>query len=64
MNRLAGESKALIFLSSDLEEIVEMCDRILVIYRGRLTHSFAHGEIDADRLLSAASGARDMEAAS
>lgn len=64
MNRLAGEGKALIFLSSDLEEIVEMCDRILVIYRGRLTHSFARGEIDADRLLSAASGAREMEVAS
>ena len=64
MNRLAGEGKALVFLSSDLEEIVEMCDRILVIYRGQLTHDYARGDIDADRLLSAASGARDLEAAS
>lgn len=56
MNRLAAEGKALIFLSSDLEEIAEMCDRILVIYRGEITSEHRHGEIDADRLLAAASG--------
>ncbi|RDE10403.1 sugar ABC transporter ATP-binding protein [Pelagibacterium lacus] len=58
MNRLASEGKALIFLSSDLEEIVEMCDRVLVIYRGALIGEYQRGEIDADRLLAAASGAQ------
>jgi len=57
MNRLAGEGKALIFLSSDLEEITEMCDRILVIYRGEFIAEYRQGEIDADRLLAVASGA-------
>ncbi|MBO0904262.1 sugar ABC transporter ATP-binding protein [Jiella sp. MQZ13P-4] len=57
MNRLAEEGKALIFLSSDLEEIVEMCDRTLVIYRGEMIADYARGDIDADRLLAAASGA-------
>lgn len=56
MNRLAAEGKALIFLSSDLEEISEMCDRILVIYRGEITSEHRHGEINADLLLAAASG--------
>jgi len=57
MNRLATEGKALIFLSSDLEEITEMCDRILVIYRGELIGEYKHGEIDSDQLLAVASGA-------
>ncbi|KIX16288.1 sugar ABC transporter ATP-binding protein [Paracoccus sp. 228] len=57
MNRLAAEGKALVFLSSDLEEIVEMCDRTLVIHRGELIGEYAKGDIDADRLLAAASGA-------
>ncbi|MCB1444360.1 MAG: sugar ABC transporter ATP-binding protein [Rhizobiaceae bacterium] len=57
MNRLASEGKALVFMSSDLEEISQMCDRILVIYRGKLINEFKHGDIDADQLLAAASGA-------
>ena len=63
MNRLAGEGAALIFLSSDLDEITEICDRILVIHRGRLTHEFRRGEVDSERLMAAASGARDLPAA-
>lgn len=58
MNRLAAERKALIFMSSDLEEIIEMCDRVLVIYRGELIGEYRRGETDADRLLAAASGAQ------
>ncbi|RVV97084.1 sugar ABC transporter ATP-binding protein [Mesobaculum littorinae] len=61
MNRLAAEGKSMIFLSSDLEEIVEMCDRTLVIYRGELIGEYAKGDIDADRLLAAASGAASDE---
>ncbi len=58
MNRLAGEGAAILFLSSDLEEIAEICDRALVIYRGRITREFRRAELDSDRLLAAASGAR------
>ncbi|MEP3279882.1 MAG: sugar ABC transporter ATP-binding protein [Stappiaceae bacterium] len=57
INRLAGEGKAIVFVSSELDEMVEMCDRILVIYRGAIIEEFAKGEIDSDRLLAVASGA-------
>ena len=60
MNRLAEEGAALVFLSSDLEEITEICDRVLVIHRGRITHEFRRGEVDRERLMAAASGARDL----
>lgn len=63
MNRLAGEGKALIFVSSELDEMVEMCDRILVIYRGQIIDDFKRGEVDGDRLLAVASGASLQEQA-
>ncbi len=59
MNRLVGEGAALLLLSSDLDEVVAMCDRVLVMHRGKLLQTFAKGEVTADQLLAAASGARD-----
>lgn len=59
MNRLATEGKGLVFVSSDLEEISRMCDRVLVIYRGELIREYSRGEVDADQLLATASGAAD-----
>lgn len=61
INRLAGEGKGLIFVSSDLEETVEMCDRILVIYKGNIVGEYNCGEIDSDRLLAVASVASDYQ---
>ncbi len=65
INRLAGEGKGLIFVTSDLEEAVEMCDRILVIYKGAIVGEYDKGEIDSNALLAVASGASaDQKAAS
>lgn len=58
LNRLASEGAAILFLSSDLLELAGFCDRVLVVYRGELTHEFQADELDSDVLLSAASGAR------
>lgn len=57
LNRLAAEGAAILFNSSDLEELVGMCDRVLVVYRGKMTSVFQKDELDSDRLLAAASGA-------
>ena len=57
INRLAGEGKGLIFISSDLEEAVEMCDRILVMYKGKIVGTYQKGEVDGNSLLAIASGA-------
>ncbi|KQQ35690.1 sugar ABC transporter [Rhizobium sp. Leaf306] len=60
LNRLAAEGAAILFMSSDLLELVGICDRVLVVYRGELTHEFQAGDVDSDRLLAAASGARSQ----
>ncbi|CCO46467.1 putative Monosaccharide-transporting ATPase [Vibrio nigripulchritudo SOn1] len=56
INRLAGEGKSIVFVSSDFEEVTQMCDRVLVIYKGEMIAEYRKGEINAEELLAAASG--------
>jgi ABC-type sugar transport system ATPase subunit len=43
-NRLADEGMALLFTSSEIEETLGLCDRVLVVYNGRVIREFARGE--------------------
>jgi D-xylose transport system ATP-binding protein len=54
INRLAGEGKAVAMVSSELPELMGMCDRIVMMQRGRMTGAFKRGEFDATRLMAAA----------
>jgi ribose transport system ATP-binding protein len=47
----AGQGAGLLILSSDLREIWETCDRILVMRRGRIVSEALHHEISEERLL-------------
>ena len=40
MRRLAAEGMAIIFVTSDLEEVMSLSDRILVMSNGRITGEF------------------------
>ena len=57
VNRLSSEGKGLIFVSSDIQEAIEMCDRIVVMYKGLIVGTFNKGEADGNTLLAIASGA-------
>ncbi len=46
----ADEGVAVLLVSTELEEILELADRISVIFRGRLIGTMARSEIDLDRL--------------
>ncbi|WP_329255237.1 hypothetical protein OG417_13835 [Actinoallomurus sp. NBC_01490] len=37
----AGEGKAVLLASTDLAELVDLCDRVLVFRRGRITEEIA-----------------------
>ena len=41
---LAREGMAVIVVSSDLEEVIGLSDRVLVLARGRLQGTLRHGE--------------------
>ncbi len=49
------EGQGVLMISSDLNEVVQECDRILVMYKGRLTGEFEHGA-SRHSLMAAATG--------
>ncbi len=51
---LAAEGKALVIVSSDLEELLETCDRIAVMSAGRLVETFSRGDWSEERIMQAA----------
>ncbi len=57
---LAREGKALVIVSSDLDELFETCDRIAVISAGRLVATFARDEWSQEKIMQASfSGYQD-----
>ncbi len=53
LGELAAAGAAILVLSSDLMELQGICDRILVMYRGRLTRQLVPAETTADEILAA-----------
>lgn len=56
MNSLAEEGRAIIMISSDMEEILGMSDRIVVLYEGRKTGELTKDQFSQSRVLELASG--------
>lgn len=59
MIELARRGAAVIFISSDFEEIAGMSDRIAVMHKGRINKLFQPGEATPETLLYWASGSAD-----
>ncbi|NUU24723.1 MAG: sugar ABC transporter ATP-binding protein [Streptomycetaceae bacterium] len=51
---LAAQGKALLVVSSDLPELMGICDRILVLSRGRIAGDVPRSQFDSNRILSLA----------
>jgi len=60
MSRLAAEGLGIIMVSSELPELLNMCDRILVLCEGRLTGEFRHGEVTQEMILEAATSREEV----
>ncbi len=54
LGRLAAEGRAILVVSSELPELMHLCDRILVLSRGRLAGEVARAEFSEERILSLA----------
>lgn len=54
MNELVGRGMAIIMISSELPELLAMCDRLVVLARGRIRDEFSRDEASAERLMRAA----------
>jgi len=62
LDALAARGKALVVVSSDLRELMQLCDRIGVMRAGRLIHIFQRDGWSQDALLAAAFGESDESA--
>jgi ribose transport system ATP-binding protein len=51
---LAGKGKAILFVSSDLKELMAVCQRILVLSAGRVAGTFARGQWTEEAIMAAA----------
>ena len=51
MNELAARGMAIIMISSEMPEIVNMCDRILVMNDGKITGELDRSEFDQEKIL-------------
>jgi len=54
LGELAGRGKAIVVVSSDLLELMGLCDRIAVMSAGRLAATFARGTWTQDKIMQAA----------
>lgn len=56
LQRLAAQGVAVLIVSSELPELISQCDRILVMYRGKVTGEFAHADATEQAILACAMG--------
>ncbi|CCV04607.1 ABC transporter related protein [Mesorhizobium metallidurans STM 2683] len=56
LRELAGHGKSVLFYTSELEEVQRVCDRVIVIFGGRVVDIFPVEETDEPALMRAAYG--------
>jgi rhamnose transport system ATP-binding protein len=61
MDDLAKEGKAILLISSELEEVLSMADRILVMREGRISGEFSRAEATQESVMTAATGGPEQE---
>jgi len=56
LREFASRGTGIIMISSDMPELIGMCDRILVVYRGRIVWEVRRGEYSEAQILTHAAG--------
>ena len=56
VHRLAGQGLAVLFVSSEMEEILSLADRALVMHEGRLAGGLARGDLSEENVMRLAAG--------
>jgi ribose transport system ATP-binding protein len=54
LRRLADEGAAIVFYSTDYDELIGCCDRVLVLYEGRIKKELVGSEITEQNLIASA----------
>lgn len=56
MEELAADGLAILFVSSEMEEVIAMSDRTLVMHEGEITGQLTGGEIGEEQIMNLATG--------
>jgi ribose transport system ATP-binding protein len=56
VHRLAGEGLAVLFVSSEMEEVLSLADRAVVMHEGRLAGSLSREELSEENVMRLAAG--------
>ncbi|QDV29721.1 Xylose import ATP-binding protein XylG [Planctopirus ephydatiae] len=56
MEELAGQGLSLLFVSSDLEEVIRMSDRVLVMHEGKITGELSRQQLSETAIMALATG--------
>lgn len=56
LDRLAGEGLAILFVSSEMEEVISLSDRVLVMHDGRLATMLSGDQINEESIMNASVG--------
>ena len=61
MRRFADAGGAVLFYSTEIPELVNLCDQVMVIYRGRIVETLAANALSESAIMSAAVGRKRIE---
>lgn len=56
MNKLTEVGKSIIFISSEIQEVIAISDRVIVLYGGKINGEFYREEIENDKIMKYAIG--------
>lgn len=62
MEQLAGEGMAILFVSSEMEEVLGMADRAYVMHEGRISGELSREELSEESIMNLATGAETTAA--
>lgn len=62
IHQLREQGLSILLISSDMEELEELADRVVTMYQGRINAEFQKADINQDNLTAAAFGIVEREA--
>jgi ribose transport system ATP-binding protein len=62
VRRAADDGAAVVVVSSEATELIGMCDRVLVLYKGKISHETLTRDVSEEDLLAVSMSGRVAEA--
>lgn len=60
VRRLAEEGRAVLYFSTDVEELEKVCDRVIIMRDGKVTVDLSMEDLTKENIISASIGAEEV----